>query len=133
MRSFADEALGRSWKRIAKRGAKLETLSLEERHEMRKALKGLRYTVEFFGSLYGGRKVGRFVKDLKKLQDVFGYVNDVATAQALDAIADERCPDSPAAQRATGYLLGWDQIRSEHAWNGVAEVWRRLARRPQFW
>ena len=41
--------------------------------------------------------------------------------------------DQPAAQRATGYLLGWHQIRSEHAWNGVAEVWRRLARRPQFW
>ncbi len=133
VRSFADEALGRSWKKVAKRGAKLETLSLEERHEMRKALKGLRYTVEFFGSLYGGRKVGRFVKDLKKLQDVFGYVNDVATAQALNAIADERCPDSSAAQRATGYLLGWHQIRSEHAWNGVAEVWHRLARRPQFW
>jgi inorganic triphosphatase YgiF len=132
-RSFADEALGKSWKKVTKRGAKLETLSLEERHEMRKALKGLRYTVEFFGSLYEGRKVGRFVKDLKKLQDVFGYVNDVATAQALNAIADESSPDSPAAQRAAGYALGWHQVRSEHAWDGVAEVWRRLARRPQFW
>src|SRR5262249_35195144 len=80
---FADEALSRSWKKIARRGARLETLSLEERHEMRKALKGFRYAVEFFGPLYNGRKVGRFVKDLKKLQDVFGYVNDVATARAL--------------------------------------------------
>ena len=133
VRSFADEALGRSWKKIARRGARLESLSPEERHEMRKALKGFRYAVEFFASLYDGRKVGRFIKDLKKLQDVFGYVNDVTTAQALNAIADERCPGSPAAQRAAGYVLGWHEVRSEHAWDSVAEVWRRLAQRRRFW
>ncbi len=132
VRPFADEALGRSWRKIAKRGARLETLSLEERHELRKALKGFRYAVEFFGSLYDGRKATRFVKDLKKLQDVFGYVNDVTTAEALNAICDERCA-SPAAQRAAGYVLGWHQVRSEHTWEGVAEVWHRLARRPRFW
>ena len=133
VRSFADEALGRSWKKIARRGARLESLSPEERHEMRKALKGFRYAVEFFASLYDGRKVGRFIKDLKKLQDVFGYVNDVTTAQALNAIADERCPGSPAAQRAAGYVLGWHEVRSEHAWDSVAEVWHRLAQRRRFW
>jgi triphosphatase len=133
VRSFADEALGRSWRKIAKRGARLDALSPEERHEMRKALKGFRYAVEFFASLYDGRKVGRFIKDLKKLQDVFGYVNDIATAQALNAIADERCAASPAAQRAAGYALGWHQVRSEDAWDGATEDWHRLARRPRFW
>jgi inorganic triphosphatase YgiF len=133
VRRFADEALGRSWKRIARRGARLEILSLDERHEMRKALKSFRYAVEFFVSLYDGRKVERFVKDLKKLQDVFGYVNDVATAQVLNAIADKRCPDSTAAQRAAGYVLGWHQVRSEHAWDDVAGAWERLAKRPRFW
>jgi triphosphatase len=133
VRSFADDALSRSWKRIARRGARLEALSLEERHEMRKALKGFRYAVEFFGSLYDGRRVGRFVKDLKRLQDVFGYVNDVATAQAVGTIADERCAPSPAAQRAAGYVLGWHQVKSEQAWDGVAEVWDRLSKRQRFW
>ena len=133
VRSFADKALGRSWRKIAKHGARLDTLSPEERHEMRKALKGFRYAVEFFASLYDGRKVGRFIKDLKKLQDVFGYVNDVATAQAIGAIADERCSGSPAAQRAAGYALGWHQARSEDAWDGATEDWHRLARRPRFW
>jgi triphosphatase len=133
VRSFADKALGKTWKKIARRGARLEALSLEERHEMRKALKGLRYAVEFFGPLYDGRKLGRFVKDLKKLQDVFGYVNDVATAGTLNSICDEQCAGSPAAQRAAGYVLGWHQVRSEYTWDGVAEVWQRLARRPRFW
>jgi CHAD domain-containing protein len=133
VRSFADGALTRSWKRIARRGARLERMTPEERHEMRKALKSFRYTVEFFGSLYEDRKVSRFVKTLKKLQDVFGYVNDVATAEALNAIADERCVAAPTAQRAAGYALGWHQVRSEHAWAGVADAWSRLTKRKRFW
>jgi inorganic triphosphatase YgiF len=130
---FAPAALARSWKKIAKRGARLDTLSPEERHEMRKALKAFRYAVEFFGSLYDGRKVGRFVKDLKKLQDVFGYVNDVATAKALGAICEERCAGSRPAQRAAGYALGWHEVTAQHAWDGVAALWDRLAERPRFW
>jgi CHAD domain-containing protein len=100
---------------------------------MRKALKGVRYAVEFFGSLYDARKVGRFVKDLKKLQDVFGYMNDVATAQALNAICDERCAGNGHAHRAAGYTLGWHEVTAQHAWDGVAKVWDRLADRPRFW
>jgi inorganic triphosphatase YgiF len=131
--TFAPKALGKGWKRIAESGARLGALSLDERHQMRKALKGFRYTVEFFGSLYRGRKVGGFVKDLKRLQDVFGYINDVATAQVLNAICDARCAARPEAQRAAGYLLGWHEVTAQHAWCGVAEVWERLARRQRFW
>jgi inorganic triphosphatase YgiF len=131
--AFAPSALARSWRKIARHGAKLETLSVEERHEMRKALKSFRYTVEFFASLYDARKVGRFVKDLKKLQDVFGYVNDVATAQALSGICDARCADCREAQRAVGYVLGWHDVTAKHAWAGVVKDWERLARRQRFW
>jgi inorganic triphosphatase YgiF len=130
---FAARALGRSWKKVARRGAKLEALSPEERHEMRKALKNFRYAVEFFGPLYDGRKVGRFVKDLKRLQDVFGYVNDVATAKALDAIADERCGGCLEAQRAAGYVRGWHEVNADHAWADATNDWDRLAKRPKFW
>src|SRR5262245_36793887 len=101
--AFATAALAKAWKKVARQGAKLESLSPEQRHELRKSLKGLRYTVEFFGSLYDGREVGRFVNDLKKLQDVFGYMNDVAMAKAINAICDKRCASSLEGQRAAGY------------------------------
>jgi inorganic triphosphatase YgiF len=133
VRAFAPVALAKSWKKIAKWGARLDALSIEERHEMRKALKDFRYTVEYLGSLYRGRDVGRFVKDLKKLQDVFGYVNDVATAKAINAISDERCAGSLEAQRAAGYVLGWHDVTAQQAWDGVAAVWDRLAERRRFW
>jgi len=130
---FSATALTKSWKRVARQGADLDELSLEQRHEMRKALKSLRYTSEFFGSLYDARKVERFVKDLKKLQDIFGYINDVLSAKALNAICEERCADSRAAQRAAGYVLGWHDAKSVHVWEGVAAVWDRLAARSRFW
>jgi inorganic triphosphatase YgiF len=131
--TFASLALRKSWKRVARYGNRLQSLSHEERHEMRKALKAFRYAVEFFGSLYDRRQVGRFVKDLKKLLDVFGYVNDVATAKALNAICDARCAGSPRAQRACGYLLGWHEVSAQHAWDGVARPWDRLTQRRRFW
>jgi inorganic triphosphatase YgiF len=132
VRAFADAALARSWKKVARQGAGLDGLSPEERHEMRKSLKGLRYMSEFFGSLYDAPRVERFVKDLKKLQDVFGYLNDVTTAKALDGICEQRCHSS-AAQRAAGYVLGWHDVKAERAWDGVPEVWTRLAQRRRFW
>jgi inorganic triphosphatase YgiF len=131
--AFASEALAKTWRKIAKRGARLESLSIEERHEMRKALKAFRYSVEFFASLYKARPVGRFVKDLRRLQDVFGYMNDVATAGGLSALCEEHCASSPAAHRAAGYVLGWHDVTARHRWEGVAHMWHRLARRRRFW
>ena len=133
VRAFADAALARSWKKTARKGADLAGLSPEERHEMRKALKGLRYMSEFFGSLYEAPGVERFVKELKRLQDVFGYLNDVSTAKALDAICDAHCAGDREAQRAAGYVLGWHDVVAERTWEGAAKAWRRLEKRPRFW
>jgi inorganic triphosphatase YgiF len=133
VRAFADAALAKSWKKAARQGSDLAGLSPEERHEMRKALKGVRYMSEFFGSLYEAPRVERFVKELKSLQDVFGYLNDVSTAKALDAICDAHCADDREAQRAAGYVLGWHDVVAEHTWEGAAKAWRRLVKRRRFW
>jgi inorganic triphosphatase YgiF len=133
VRTFAATALARNWKKAARRGSDLATLAPEERHEMRKALKEFRYVTEFFGSLFPARKVDRFVKDLKKLQDVFGYLNDVAMAPALEAICDRYCADDRQAQRAAGYVLGWHDVKAERAWEDATRLWDRLAARPRFW
>jgi inorganic triphosphatase YgiF len=133
VKAYAGSALAKSWRKIAKSGAKLKSLTVEERHEMRKALKSFRYAVEFFGSLYDARRVSRFVKDLKRLQDAFGYMNDVATAGALSAICDERCSATPPAHRAAGYILGWHEMAAKHAWADLTDMWTRLAKRRRFW
>jgi inorganic triphosphatase YgiF len=133
VRDFGTSALRKGWKKVAKLGGTIEELSLEQRHEMRKALKTFRYTVEFFGSLYGKGKVARFVKELREIQEVFGYINDVVSAKQLNAIAQEYCPVDQAAQRAAGYVLGWHDAQAIHSWAAAPKAWYRLKERSRFW
>ena len=130
---FAEIALRKSHKKVAKLGKNIATASPEQRHDMRKALKGLRYTVDFFASLYDHRKVDPATKGLKRLQDVFGYVNDVAMAKELSDVCDRFCPDNKQAQWAAGYVLGWHDVRASHAWDGVPKAWHRTKKSARFW
>lgn len=50
-----------------------------ERHDLRKAMKKLRYGVEFFGQIYDGKRVRAFLDRCKKMQDVLGEINDAQT------------------------------------------------------
>jgi inorganic triphosphatase YgiF len=133
VRDFAASALQKSWKKVDGLGVAIDELSLEQRHDMRKALKTFRYTVELFGSLYASKKVVPFVRELKKLQDCFGYINDVATAKQLNAIAPQYCPGSDGAQRAAGYVLGWHEAEATHRWAIATKEWHRLKDHARFW
>jgi triphosphatase len=130
---FARSALKRCWRKVAESGRRLEELSIEERHAMRKGLKRLRYTAEFFASLYPERSTRRFIKEVRSLQEVFGYLNDVAAAERLIAICREACPDSPEAQRAAGYILGWHNAQAARAWKHAHAGWKKLDAMPRFW
>jgi len=133
VRDFAGAALGKGWKKLARLGAAIGSLNNEQRHEMRKALKSFRYVVEFFASLYEDNDVTRFAKELKSLQDVFGYVNDVVAARELTPIARELCPNNVEVHRAAGYVLGWHDAQAAHHWTGAAKDWRRLHKRARYW
>ena len=76
----ARKVLRKTWKKATKLGRNLKKLDGEHRHEMRKALKELRYQAEFFAPLFDKRDTERFIERLKILQDVFGYINDVRMA-----------------------------------------------------
>src|SRR5262249_7223759 len=67
-RDFAAETLDHQRKKAAKLAASLATLSDEERHKLRKRLKRLRYTAEFFGSLYPQEAAKAYLKKLGALQ-----------------------------------------------------------------
>jgi len=133
VREFAADALQRNWKKPAKLGASIETLAFEQRHELRKALKRLRYLTEFFGSLYAANDVTRFIKELKRMQEILGYMNDVVSAKRLVAIAREYCAASADAQRAAGYVLGWHDAEATHRWKGAAREFQRLTRYAEYW
>jgi triphosphatase len=126
-------ALQKAWKQVKRHARGLEGLSVEERHELRKRLKRLRYTAEFFLPLFGDAEGGRFVKRIKRMLDTFGYLNDVATAEMLiDLCRAEGSPDT-GRDSAAGYVLGWHSARAEKAWEGMPLLWRQLKHSTRFW
>jgi inorganic triphosphatase YgiF len=125
--------LRKAWKKCAKLAAAIDELSGEERHQMRKALKKLRYQAEFFAPLFARKKTEAFLRQLKALQDVFGYINDVRMAPRLIEIQRQRGESSSDAARAAGYIVGHHEAEARHVWADAAPAWRRLERASRFW
>lgn len=129
---FATTLLGKRRDKVLARGEGFADLPVDERHELRIALKKLRYAVEFFSPLFDKRVVRPFLKSMKALQDDLGHLNDVAVAETLldDLLTSTRKPDFG---RAVGIVIGW------HA-RGVADLepvltrrWSVFAERRAFW
>jgi triphosphatase len=128
----ARKVLAKAWKKPAKLGRHLDSLDSTQRHEMRKALKKLRYQAEFMGWLFDKRDGKQFIHQLKALQDVFGYINDVRMAPRLVEIQQERQAGSDAA-RAANYAIGHHEAEAAHVWRRAGKAWRKLERSPRFW
>lgn len=129
----ATDALQQRWRKAAKLGDRIETLVGEERHDLRKKLKKVRYTVEFFSSLWPEKKVKPFLSTLKALQDDFGALQDFAMAEAVLCGPDAPAADDPLAQRAVGYALGRWEGQAEREWARAKSDWRALSEAKRFW
>ena len=126
---FAAAALERLHRSARKRGRKLVTLPDEERHEVRIALKNLRYAAEFFGAFFaGGRGGPNFLRAVAKLQDLLGAHNDAASAENF--LTDAR---EPEAARAAGMVIGWYGRDAIIADAGLAKAWKEFKNSRAFW
>ncbi|GAN80519.1 CYTH and CHAD domain-containing protein [Acidocella aminolytica] len=104
-KSFGAECLERLQRKVRKHGKHLARLPAHDRHLVRIELKKLRYTAEFFGSLFEPRgRVRGFNRAAAALQEELGKLNDMATAERLAA---KLHGGSVEAQRALGIVLGW--------------------------
>ena len=129
---YSKQALKKRWKKVSKCGRAIERLEPEEKHKMRRSLKKLRYMTEFFAPIFPSKEVKLFVKQLKTLQDVFGYVNDVRTAEQLPAIIAKR-GDGQDCILAASIVLGAHEEKAAEAWTHAQEEWRRAKSRGRFW
>uniref|UniRef100_UPI003BA9715C CYTH and CHAD domain-containing protein n=1 Tax=Stappia sp. TaxID=1870903 RepID=UPI003BA9715C len=130
---FAAKAMAKRWKAVARLGARLDELNLEERHDMRKALKKLRYTLEFFRPVFDRKTLKPFLSRLKRLQDVFGYLNDVVMAHTLVRLVAEEAEGDTEPTLAAGYVLGWHDARAAHAWQDTRALWDDTRAADRFW
>lgn len=127
-RDFATRALDKRMEKVLKRGHNIASLKGDERHELRKELKKLRYALHFLCSLYDPETIKPYLKNLSQMQDVFGALNDVATAHLiLEQIGKGE------AQAAAKRVLSWHEIRAEKEWKGALRLWQRFRKTTPFW
>jgi inorganic triphosphatase YgiF len=129
---LAHKKLDRRLKAARRAGRGFDSLSVEERHEVRIALKKLRYTAEFFASLYDAEITKPFLKRLAALQKRLGRMNDIAVAQTLiDRFAAGDA--SSAAAEARGLLIGWHAHAMRDDEGELRDAWRKFVKSEPFW
>ena len=139
---FAATALSHLHRRLLKRGHGFESLSKEERHEVRIALKRLRYAVDFFASIFDSERKGKFFKRLSRLQDDLGGMNDVAVAETMlmrligvGETADSATSPSGNGKLvfAAGAILGWHRRRASEINRELIKDWHAFVQAKPFW
>ncbi len=132
---YACRLLRKRHKRVLKEGRDFENLSDEKRHELRITLKKLRYTCEFFASLYPQRKTQPYLKALKSLQDELGHLNDVVVAEdLLESLHGSADGSNTAALRAAaGMVIGWYSSAIDAARPAMVRRWADFAASDPFW
>ena len=112
---FARDELARRVKKVTKKAGKLAKLDARRRHKLRIATKKLRYAAEFFASLFDGRKatkrLRRFERQLKGLQDCLGALNDIAVHETLAGKVVGRNGRKRQRAFAIGLVSGREQAR----------------------
>jgi triphosphatase len=130
---FAGRVLTRLHRKSLKRGTHFRQLRPDARHQLRIALKKLRYAAEFFQGLHGGSTEAKgYLACLATLQDALGHDNDASmTWSFLRTLA--RDPLAPEVQRCIGAVMGWQaRDRIEVGWT-LRRHWRRFKAMPTFW
>jgi inorganic triphosphatase YgiF len=130
---LADGLLAKRHRKARKRGANFAKLPPEERHQLRIALKKLRYAAEFFRSLYDDKQVARYLKRLSALQDDLGHLNDVATAETLmDKLEGESAETGPW-RIGGGIVIGWHARGVTQLEPQLVSDWEKFAKASPFW
>jgi triphosphatase len=136
--TLAHRMLNHRLARVRKRGRHLEQLSDSKRHQLRIALKKLRYTAEFFAPLYEPAAVSAFVKRMSRMQDVLGALNDVVVARTtLEWLVDidDATPlvSRAALSFAAGMVYGWHLECAAHTWENAVKRWKKFTKVEPFW
>lgn len=139
---LAATALSRAHQKLLRRGSGFEILSPAERHDVRIALKRLRYALDFFAGLFDGGSKKRFTRRVARLQDALGRMNDIAAADTMLAqlvgIAADGCESvAPVAPKglayAAGSILGWHRRGAADIDRRLVEDWYEFVRAKPFW
>lgn len=111
----------KKWHRqIVRTGLVFGTLEIEQQHALRKKSKRLRYALQFCESLFADPKLQTYRKQLAKVQDILGEMNDLYVAQPLFESLKEQQPQA-------WFACGWIQARLATLKQQASEAFKQFA------
>ena len=136
----AYEQLDRRWKKILKRGKRIESLDPRRLHKFRIAAKKLRYASEFFKDVFPGKGTARrrkqFVGCLKMLQDALGDLNDIRVNIGVtrDLVHRRSSKASGGSLAFTGgRVSGHEEARRVATMKAAQAAFARFRQTESFW
>ncbi|MFN9154638.1 MAG: CHAD domain-containing protein, partial [bacterium] len=128
--------LDRRHRAVVAIGGRPSGLDAEARHELRIAVKKLRYAAESFTSLQGGKAekaAGTYLAAMAWLQQSLGMLNDMATGEALVA-GGAGCPfDGAIDEAGLALLSGWRLGLCTAVLDDADRAWTRFREADRFW
>ncbi len=120
---------------VRRQGRDIANLSETALHELRLAVKRLRYAVDFFESLYPKKQAKAYRRHLAGLQDGLGYLNDVAAADTLlrELALTGGDQAAPVWAHAGGLTVGWHRHAAIAAKDRLVEDMAAFLRAKPFW
>jgi inorganic triphosphatase YgiF len=131
-RDLAGATLAKRDRKVRKDARRLSELDAAGRHKFRIEVKKLRYSIEFFSSLYQDRKIKRLIGALAALQDRLGLLNDIAVSRGRLRARAEQHGDKDLLWMS-GMIAGWHAARVPGLLAKAEEDWKAYDRLPRFW
>jgi CHAD domain-containing protein len=140
---LARRMLTRAARRVKKRGRQAQSREERDLHQLRIALKKLRYTAEFFASLYPRKKTRRYLARVRELQEHLGGLNDIAHAHGTvtrlmraddgKARTDGKARIGGEPRFAAGAVTGWYGARGQRIVKQALKRYRKFRGIKSFW
>jgi CHAD domain-containing protein len=134
---FARDELARRLEKVTKKAKRLGKLDARRRHKLRIGIKKLRYAGDFFAALFAGRKASkrlrRFDRQLKRLQDRLGALNDIAVHEKLAGKYVGHRGRRRQRAFAIGVVSGREQSRIDPLRDAAKKAADRFAKVRPFW
>ncbi len=131
-REFATRRLHKLATRFTESGLQLNGPDAGRLHALRILAKKLRYSAEFFVTLYHKQNARSFLSALSEVQEVLGQINDVAVAhRLLDELAV--IVEMSSHQEAIVLAKGWIAHDLSHQLTALRKAIQRFAKQNEFW
>lgn len=132
----AAKLLSRQYRDVMTLGEHVVSGTDEQRHDLRIAIKKLRYSIDYMPADKSDKRRRPFRQSLSRLQDDLGVMNDIAvTEERLESLTAGGADGDvgPDMIRAAGQVLGWWGGLGQQRKADLGAAWEEFQSREPFW